>query len=475
MPGSGIPQAAMALLSHHSPLSSLAAATGFAIFGPNDWAPYLVNGVLLGLTFFAVLRFLAHEGTPFLVAALTTACLSLIPFFQTAVTEFRPDLFQGVLVAFAVLGLFKAPIFSASWLRQVRLGLLFGIALLAKPAAFLAAGFVISFAVIASTLAFLFDNKRDVSSEIGPIATSYAYLFLGTAAVFVPYLAISASYIFAYMAQVLVLEHRRVGVQRGLRSTGPLLLDRRGRRCGALLLAPGRTPDLPCTNGCGGPHTRQHRADNRQLSVPDRSLRSRFFNAAEALFPWGMFYATFSLVMARDWSWLFLRVPKRIGSLPAHGTLAVVFCVAYLLTPRPILAVVFPPQMVEAGRAATLDAWTIILDAERRVRESGRGTPLTVLVNSNDTVNAWAIELEARRGQLNVRFQYGDFATSAADFVAMARSADLVIVTQSPQSFLPGAQLGDAFSSGLQAAGFKVLASIDGRGLPSSQVFAPPS
>jgi len=429
----------------------------------------------VGLTFFAVLRFLAHEGTPFLVAALTTACLSLIPFFQTAVTEFRPDLFQGVLVAFAVLGLFKAPIFSASWLRQVRLGLLFGIALLAKPAAFLAAGFVISFAVIASTLAFLFDNKRDVSSEIGPIATSYAYLFLGTAAVFVPYLAISASYIFAYMAQVLVSnigvwEYKGDFVQQ-------VLFYSTGEGGGAALsywLPVGlltflvRTVVAVRTRDNIGPTIGSYLCLIVVYAVVSSTPLKHYFLG-------GMFYATFSLVMARDWSWLFLRVPKRIGSLPAHGTLAVVFCVAYLLTPRPILAVVFPPQMVEAGRAATLDAWTIILDAERRVRESGRGTPLTVLVNSNDTVNAWAIELEARRGQLNVRFQYGDFATSAADFVAMARSADLVIVTQSPQSFLPGAQLGDAFSSGLQAAGFKVLASIDGRGLPSSQVFAPPS
>ena len=68
-----------------------------------------------------------------------------------------------------------------------------------------------------------------------------------------------------------------------------------------------------------------------------------------------------------------------------------------------------------------------------------------------------------------------DLTASADEFVAMAKTADFVIVTQSPQSFLPGERLGESYAVGLQAAGFKVLASIDGRGLAPSQVFVPPS
>jgi hypothetical protein len=40
---------------------------------------------------------------------------------------------------------------------------------------------------------------------------------------------------------------------------------------------------------------------------------------------------------------------------------------------------------------------------------------------------------------------------------------------------MPGARLGESFAAGLQTAGFKILASIDGRGLAPSQVFVPPS
>jgi len=472
---SGIIQSAVALLSHHSPLSSLFAAIAFAIFGPYDWGPYVINGVLLGLTFVAVLRFLAHEGAPLLAALIMTLCLAFVPFYQTTVTEFRPDLFHGVLVAFAILILFRSPIFLAPRSRLVRLGLLFGVALLAKPAVFLAAGFVISVAVVVSTLGFLNDLKLTLRHEIRSITMAYAYLLLGTAIVFVPYMAVSGSSILEYVYQALI-SNINVWAYRGdliqqvlfysIGDGGGTALDfwfwvGLATFLARMTLAI-RSRDQVATT-IGGYVS----LVIIYLAISSTTLKHYFLGS--------MFYATFSLMMARDWVWLFLQAPKQApvyGTASAYGTLIVLFGVAYAVIPHPLVAP-YPAEMVDATRAATLDAWNAILEGERRVKETGRSKPLTVLANSNDPVNVRAIELEARRGQLNVQFQSGDLTASADEFVAMAKTADLIIVTQSPQSFLPGERLGESFAAGLQAAGFKALYSIDGRGRAPSLVFVP--
>jgi hypothetical protein len=355
------------------------------------------------------------------------------------------------------------------------LGLLFGLALLAKPAVFLAAGFVISVAVVLSTLGFVHDLKLTLRHEIRSIATAYARLFLGTAVVFVPYLAVSARYILEYMHQALI-SNIDVWAYRGGLIEQVFFYATGGGGGSALNLwfwvglatflarmtLAIRLRDQVATT-IGGYLS----LVVVYLAISSTPLKHYFLGS--------MFYATFSLMMARDWVWLFLQVPKRLplyGASPAYGTLILLFGLAYVLLPHPLVAP-YPSQMVEATRAATLDAWTIILEGEKRLKESGRSSPLTVLVNSNDPVDVWAIELEAQRGRLNVQFQYGDLVASADEFVAMAKTADFIIVTQSPQSFLPGARLGESFAAGLQAAGFKALYSIDGRGLAPSVVFVP--
>jgi hypothetical protein len=473
---SGIVQSTIALLSHHSPLSSLFAAIAFAIFGPNDWGPYLINGVLLGLTFVAVLRFLAHEGAPLVAALIMTLCLAFVPFFQTTVTEFRPDLFHGVLVAVAILFLFRSPIFLAPRSRQIRLGLLFGLALLAKPAVFLAAGFVISVAVVVSTLGFLNDLKLTLRHEIRSIATAYAYLLLGTAAVFGPYLAVSGGSVVEYVYLTLI-SNIDVWAYRGdliqqilfysIGDGGGTALDFWFWVALATFLARMtlaiRSRDRVATT-IGGYVS----LAAIYLAISSTPLKHYFLGS--------MFYATFSLMMARDWVWLFLQVRKHVplyGTSSAYGTLIVLFGLAYVVIPHPLVAA-YPAEMVDATRAATLDAWSVVLEGERRLKESGRTKPLTVLANGNDPVNLRAIELEARRGQLNVQFQSADVTASADEFVAMAKAADFIIVTQSPQSFLPGERLGESFAAALQAAGFKALYSIDGRGRAPSLVFVPP-
>lgn len=472
-----IVQSPIALLSHHSPLSSLFAAIAFAIFGPNDWGPYVINGVLLGLTFVAILRFLAHEGAPLLAAGMITLCLAFVPFYQTTITEFRPDLFHGVLVAFAILFLFRSPIFLASRGRQIRLGLLFGLALLAKPAAFLVAGFVISLAVVVSTFSFLYDLKLTLPSQMKAITTAYAYLLLGTALVFAPYMVVSGGAILEYMYQALI-SNINVWAYRGdliqqilfysIGDSGGTALNfwfwvGLATFLARMTLAVRSRDQIATTIGGYASLVGMY------LAMSSTPLKHYFLGS--------MFYATFSLMMARDWVWLFLQARKHVpdyGTGSVYGTLVLLLGVAYLVVPHPLVAP-YAPQMVDATRAATLDVWSIILESERRLRETGRAKPLTVLTNSNEPVNVWAIELEARRGQMNVQFQYGELVASADEFVAMAKTADFVIVTQAPQSFLPGAQAGGTFAAGLQAAGFRVLASIDGRGLAPSQVFVPPS
>jgi hypothetical protein len=121
----------------HSPWSTLLAVLAFALFGVNEWAPYLLNGVLV--FFLLCLAWnVAGQETFTRVAVTSVVLLSQLPF--QAILEFRPDFAAALFTAgFAVL-LLKMGIHGMERTVELRgyfcVGLVAGLAYLTKPSFF---------------------------------------------------------------------------------------------------------------------------------------------------------------------------------------------------------------------------------------------------------------------------------------------------------------------------------------------------
>lgn len=116
---------------HHTPLYRTMAAVGFLLFGTYDWAPYATGGFLI----FAMLMFLDRLllPAPRLVRWGAMVFALFVPLSQLTVTEFRPDVPNGLLTAMAIV-LLLGPAYgrrTGGWMG----GVCFAAALLMKPPA----------------------------------------------------------------------------------------------------------------------------------------------------------------------------------------------------------------------------------------------------------------------------------------------------------------------------------------------------
>jgi hypothetical protein len=115
----------------HSPWSSFLAATCFALFGVQDWAPYLGNGLLI-LVLVGFVDFLAiGRGRWSRRLCLFMACT--VPFAAQGVNHFCPDFAAGLFTAIGVVLLLRGNFADSTRAHQGAAGLSFGLALLAKP------------------------------------------------------------------------------------------------------------------------------------------------------------------------------------------------------------------------------------------------------------------------------------------------------------------------------------------------------
>lgn len=113
-----------------APMQSAMAATGFAIFGMVEWAPYAVNGLvallLLGLPAY-IFRRSPRSHRVLLVLAMTA-----LPVTLKAIHEFRPDITAAVLTAWGLALALDPPGTFGAVRRPLLIGLVFGLAMLAK-------------------------------------------------------------------------------------------------------------------------------------------------------------------------------------------------------------------------------------------------------------------------------------------------------------------------------------------------------
>lgn len=118
----------------HSPAFSLLAATGFAFFGPNDWAPYACQMLWVFLSLLFVRWFLPTHS----LWTYATVCgfVLTVPLLPHTVHEFRPDIAWGLACAVGTILLLWHPLDKASLPIRLGIGAVWGLAFWIKPSAF---------------------------------------------------------------------------------------------------------------------------------------------------------------------------------------------------------------------------------------------------------------------------------------------------------------------------------------------------
>ena len=461
----GILYAPAGLLNQHAPLTMAIAALSFALAGPFDWPPYAANGFLLAASLLGALFYLRAEKTPLLLALLIVLCLVDVPFFHQAVTEFRPDPFAGMAIGFCVLLVFREPVFDLSRGRQFRLGLLFGVALLMKPSVFLAAGFILAAALLLSCAGFLIEQRRPLRTEANALLTALARLAAGGALVFGPYLIAQGAEIlgYAYMAIFTLADVNDFNGTLAQHATFYLT----GLGGGGVALG------LWFWIGAIAIVTRlaiAWRVDRNRLPGLCASYAVLLIiylvltlTAVKHYFLGSMFYATFSLLMARDLAWLLPRAVVDVDGFDfPYGAVLLIIALGVQrgFDPAPVLVTTNPDSNYrDVVSRATLLVYQAAKD--KSTADNVTNIPVTILTNTANPVRVPAIALQGSREQLDFRLSDGLYIRSADEFLALAATADIVVVGKPIGDPYPGSRIGDELQAAIAGKPeFRSLASV---------------
>jgi hypothetical protein len=122
----------------HSPWSTALAFTGFALFGVNEWGPYVLNGSLVLILLYAGYGFVGRSHP--INETLILSAILMMPLTLSAVHDFRPDFAVGLITALFTLILIWLGCNERTRGNELRrhflVGMLVGIAYLAKPSFF---------------------------------------------------------------------------------------------------------------------------------------------------------------------------------------------------------------------------------------------------------------------------------------------------------------------------------------------------
>jgi len=120
------------LFPPHSPLYTYLAIAGFSLFGLVDWAPIAMTGIFI----FAMSYIFLFETKelPIIYGIIILLSGLTLPFFMFLVTEYRPDMITGLLLAYGAYLFIRRPLVDYPWKHWCGAGFIFGLALLSKPA-----------------------------------------------------------------------------------------------------------------------------------------------------------------------------------------------------------------------------------------------------------------------------------------------------------------------------------------------------
>jgi hypothetical protein len=118
----------------HSLFGTLVAGTSFVIFGPSEWAPYALMGLMVLAAMFVVDRLM--NSLP-LHARIAGVLFTLsFPIMGTLPYHFRPDATAGLVTGLGAVLMLRYSPFWAPRRHQMLTGLCFALALLVKPPSF---------------------------------------------------------------------------------------------------------------------------------------------------------------------------------------------------------------------------------------------------------------------------------------------------------------------------------------------------
>lgn len=182
----------------HAPLMALTSVLGLLLSAGAAWGPYLLNSAWVLLIL--VLGLVAlRRSSPWVRVAILVAMLA-VPMFGSVLAEFRPDPVWGLLVGFTMIVLASTDIAGMRPSRLFALGLLFGVAVIAKPTAAPASALVLAIGFV-SQFGLSLVARRAWSTRI--FIRSAALLALGAACVVIPYLISNGAAILSYIRDVM--------------------------------------------------------------------------------------------------------------------------------------------------------------------------------------------------------------------------------------------------------------------------------
>jgi hypothetical protein len=178
----------------HAPLHSLMAASAFAFTGPRDWAPYALNGILV--FFFLLLVWKQTWRFGLVPAAFAITMAAAVPVVYQSVHQFVPDFSRALLTLWAMI-VFPRWSDQAFSKKAAQSGVLFGLALLAKPS-FCPYTLAMGFPAWALAVAGGIRQGGSIRAAIPSILKTWPF-FVGPALVAGPHYLVAWSNIFNYI------------------------------------------------------------------------------------------------------------------------------------------------------------------------------------------------------------------------------------------------------------------------------------
>lgn len=183
----------------HAPMSTLTAMLGYSVVGPSVFAAYAANIWLLAG--FAIATYLvARQNVDEISSTMVTVLMLFAPVSHALITEFRPDMGAGVLLASALASLLLVDHAKASRLQQLAIALLVVCAIMAKPSAVVATVPVL----VVATFLGVFRPGLYSRSEMASSARSAILPFAIAAALLLPCIVVWGPNTYAYIHQALI-------------------------------------------------------------------------------------------------------------------------------------------------------------------------------------------------------------------------------------------------------------------------------
>ena len=182
----------------HSPWSTGLAFIGFALFGVNEWGPYVLNGCLVLILLFAGYYFFGQASS--INQCLILSTILMMPLTLSAVHEFRPDFAVGLFTALFVLALVWLACDERTevkeWRTYTLVGLLVGSAYLAKPSFFPHTTVMCAAAFCLAEICYrIFSSDK---MQLSPTLRRLAGLLIGTVLVAGPYFLVGWRHVLNY-------------------------------------------------------------------------------------------------------------------------------------------------------------------------------------------------------------------------------------------------------------------------------------